>query len=193
MKIRVVGMDPSTSHWGCCRATIDVDTLEVAVEDFMLYNTESESKKGVMKQSDDLRRAKVVREGMIAACAGVSIVMAEIPFCNPGGYASANFNSGLVTGVLSSLELPLIQVFPLDVKIALSGHKSACKEEQIENGMKKHPDAPWLMRTLRGKRVPTKANEHLADALGSVYAGIKTEQFKQILSVYRALAAAPKV
>jgi hypothetical protein len=190
MKIKVVAFDPSTSAFGCCKASIDIDTLAVTVDDLKLYTTESEAKKGVIKQSDDLRRAKVVREGMLEACAGASLAISEIPFCNPGGYASANFNSGLVTGVLASLELPLIQVFPADVKVAAVGHRHAAKEEIIEWALLKHPDAPWLMRKLKGKLYPTKANEHLADAVAAVYAAMKTEQFKQILSVYRSVAEA---
>lgn len=190
MKINIVGFDPSMSNFGCCNAAVDIDTLEITVTNLTLFKTESEAKKGVIKQSDDLRRAREVRQGMLSVCNGMALAVSEIPFCDPNGYASANFNSGLVTGVLASLELPLIQVFPADVKIAAVGHRHAAKGEMVEWALKKHPEAPWITRKLKGKLVPTKANEHLADALAAIYAGVRTQQFKQAVAMFRSMKVA---
>ena len=187
MKIKIVGFDPSMSNWGICKATLDVATMAWTVDDLILVETESESKKGVIKQSDDLRRAKIVQEGMIEACSDASFAISEIPFCNPAGYAGANFNSGLVTGVLASCPIPLIQVFPSEVKQKATGIRSATKGEMIEWAMNRFPDAPWRMRTLKGKRVPTAANEHLADAVASINAGLDSTQLQQALAIYRGM------
>lgn len=187
MKIKIIGMDPSMSNWGMCKATLDVTTMEWTVDDLILIETESESKKGVIKQSDDLRRAKIVKEGMIEACEDASFAISEIPFCNPAGYAGANFNSGLVTGVLASCPIPLIQVFPSEVKQKATGVRSATKGEMIEWAMGRFPAAPWRMRTLKGKRVPTAANEHLADAVASINAGLDSQQLQQALAIYRGM------
>lgn len=187
--INVVGFDPSTSNFGCAQARIDIDRLTLDIVDLRLIQTESESKKGVIKASDDLRRAKIVRDGMLAACRDMVLAVSEIPFCNPAGYASANFNSGLVTGVLASCPIPLIQVFPADVKMAAIGYRQAAKEEMIEWGMNKYPAAPWLLRKLKGKMIPTAANEHLADAIAAIEAGLKTQQFQQAIAMYRSMAA----
>lgn len=187
MKIRIIGIDPSMSNWGMCKATLDVTTMEWTVDDLILIETESESKKGVIKQSDDLRRAKIVQAGMIEACEDASFAISEIPFCNPAGYAGANFNSGLVTGVLASCPIPLIQVFPAEVKQKATGIRSATKGEMIEWAMKRFPDAPWRMRTLKGKRIPTAANEHLADAVASINAGLDSQQLQQALAIYRGM------
>ena len=93
MKIRVVGFDPSTSNWGICKATVDLDDLSgFQVDDLILIQTNPETKKGVRKDSDDIRRAQEVRGGMMLACNGASIAISEIPFMNPGSYAAANFN-----------------------------------------------------------------------------------------------------
>ena len=188
-KIKIVGYDPSTSHWGICRATVDVHSLEFTIDQLTLVNTESEVKKGVRKDSDDLRRAGIVRAGMLLSCTGAALAISEIPFMNPGSYASANFNSGLVTGVLAGCPIPLIQVFPQDVKLATVGVRNAAKEEVIAWAMEMFPDAPWLMRKLRGKMVPVMSNEHLADAVASIYAGLRTEQFGQAVSMFKAMAA----
>ena len=188
-KIQVVGFDPSTSNWGICRATVDIHTLDFTVDDLRLVQTESEKNKGVRKDSDDLRRAQEVWAGMLLACTGASIAISEIPFMNPGSYASANFNSGLVTGVLASCSIPLIQVFPADVKFHATGSRHAAKEEMIEWAMNKYPSAPWLLTKRKGAMVPTKANEHLADAVATIYAGLKTTQFQQATAMMKAMIA----
>jgi len=190
MKIRIVGMDPSTSNWGICKATLDVTSMEWVVDDLICIETESESKKGVIKQSDDLRRAREVRQGMVDACEDASFAISEIPFCNPAGYAAANFNSGLVTGVLAACPIPLIQVFPAEVKFKATGIRSATKGEMIEWAMGRFPDAPWRMRKLKGKMVPMNVNEHLADAVASINAGLDSQQLQQALAIYRGMKTA---
>jgi hypothetical protein len=187
MKIRIVGMDPATANFGICKATLDVTTMQWTVDDLILIETESESKKGVIKQSDDLRRARIVKEGMIEACEGASFAISEIPFCNPAGYSAANFNAGLVTGVLAACPIPLIQVFPAEVKQKATGIRSATKGEMIEAAMKRFPDAPWKMRKLKGKLIPVAANEHLADAVWSINAGLDSTQLQQALAIYRGM------
>lgn len=189
MKIKVVGLDPSTSNFGIAKATIEINTLDIEILDLILVQTESEKLKGVRKDSDDLRRARDVYKGFMEAVKDASLVISEIPFMNPGGYAAANFNSGLVTGVLASCPRPLIQVFPQDVKMLACGSRHAAKEEMIEWAMNKYPAAPWLMRKLKGKMIPTAANEHLADAIASIHAGVRTAQFEQAVSMFRAMAA----
>jgi len=46
------------------------------------------------------------------------------------------------------------------------------------------------MRTLKGKRVPTAANEHLADAVASINAGLDSTQLQQALAIYRGIKTA---
>lgn len=190
MKIKVIGADPSMTSWGIAVATVDVATSEFTVEDLILIKTKPETKKGVRKDSDDLRRAGVVRDGFIKACEGASFVMSEIPFCDPRGYASSNFNSGLVTGVLASCPVPLIQVFPQEVKLAFCGSRHAAKEEMIVEAMGRFPDAPWLMTKRHGKMVPIGDNEHLADAVAVINCGIQSDQFKAAVAMWKALKSA---
>jgi Holliday junction resolvasome RuvABC endonuclease subunit len=191
--INVVGLDPSQSNFGIVEAIINVDTLEFEIQTMKVVSTESEASKGVIKVSDNLRRAKEIQEALRQACVGKALAIAEIPLMittmNPKIASLANYNSGMMVGILSAIQIPLIQVFPKDVKLAMTGLKDACKEEMIEAAMLKHPSAPWLMRKLRGSMVPTAANEHLADAVGALYAGVKTEQFNSAIGMYRAMSA----
>lgn len=192
-KIEVVSFDPSQSNFGIVEAAINVDTLEIDVRDMRIISTRSEASKGVIKVSDNLRRAVEINNAMQKACKGKAIAIAEIPLMittmNPQIASLANYNAGMMVGVLSAIQIPLIQVFPKDVKMAGPGIKDACKEEMIEWAMEKHPDAPWITRKFKGKIVPTAVNEHIADALAAIYAGIKTTQFSSALTMYRSMAA----
>jgi Holliday junction resolvasome RuvABC endonuclease subunit len=189
MKIKVAGLDPSTSNFGVCKALVDVSTLEVTVDDLILFQTENESKKGVIKTSDDLRRAREVTTFAREAIKDCALVVSEIPLGSAAMYNNAILNAGVMIGVLAGLDVPLIEVSPQDVKIAAVGHRGACKEEMIEWAVKTYPNAPWLMRKLKGKLYPVAKNEHLADAVATVLAGVKTAQFRQALAMYRSMAA----
>jgi hypothetical protein len=44
--------------------------------------------------------------------------------------------------------------------------------------MKLHPEADWKMRKSKGELVSVDGyNEHIADAIGALYAGLNTDQF----------------
>jgi hypothetical protein len=50
------------------------------------------------------------------------------------------------------------------------------------------PNAPWL-RAKGGKKQILNSNEHLADAVAIAHAGIKTDQFLQLMAMRRSRAA----
>ena len=52
----------------------------------------------------------------------------------------------------------------------------------IESAVNMHPDAPWIRKD--GKLLAK--NEHLADALASIYAGLRSPQFATVLHMLRA-------
>lgn len=183
--IKVVGLDPSLRNFGISIAEVDVETLEVTVKEVRLVETEGEAGKTVRKNSDDLRRARMSYEGMVDACKGASFAIAEVPVGSQS--ARAMLSCGLCIGVLAGCPIPLIEVTPSEVKLAAVGYKTATKDEMIEWAMKKHPEANWLMRKSKGALVPIASNEHLADATAAIYAGIKTQQFQQAVSMYRAM------
>jgi hypothetical protein len=197
MKVKTVGIDCSTSNLGIAKCLVDIDTLEIEVVDLILTKTESEAKKGVIKTVDNWRRAQELRGGLIMGCTGQSIAVAEIPLyltphpgMNANAASSSNHNSGIVIGVLAGCPIPIVPVMPADVKIAAVGVRNAAKEEMVAWAMEKYPTAPWRMRKLRGAMVPLADNEHLADAIACVHAGVKTREFQQSLSMFRSMGAA---
>lgn len=190
MKIKVVGFDPSISNWGVCKATVDLSSGSFTVDDLILIETESESKQmKVRKESDNLKRAAIIYPRVVELCEGARFAIAEIPFALPNQATSSVFNAGVVTGLLAACPVPLIQVFPREVKELAVGDRSATKEQMIAWASSRYPDASWLYRKLKGKMVLTAANEHLADAVAVINAGIQSEQFQQARALAQVLTA----
>lgn len=188
MKIKILGIDPALNNFGLAQATLDLETLELHIDNLSLPQTESENGKTVRKNSDDIRRANILYSGMIEACKGASFAIAEVPVGSQSSRAMASY--GICCGVLAACPIPLIQVTPSEVKLAAIGEKNASKIEMIEWAMKKYPYANWVMRKVKGVMQPQACNEHLADAIAAIEAGLKTQQFKAATAMLRGLKAA---
>lgn len=175
--ISVVGIDAAFSNMGFATAVIDTSRSKiVGFNRLYLASTESQHKKEVRKSSDDLRRARELHNALVGECTGCFVAMAEVPSGSQSSRAS--WSLGIAVGILASCPIPLIQVSQLEVKLASVGRKTASKDDMIAWAMKKYPHSGWLLH--RG--VPTKANEHLADAVAIVHAGMQTETFKLLCS-----------
>ncbi len=189
-KVKVIGFDPSFRHWGLAFAELDLQDNSLTIQDLKLIEIEPESNKGVIKTSDDLRCARDLRIALHEAVKGAAFIVTEVPLGNAAMYNNAVFGAGVVIGVLASLDIPLIQVFPQDVKRIFTGHKDACKEEMIEEALKRYPNAPWLMRKYKSVLKPVAKNEHLADAVAVLHAGLETQQYRQLRSMFHHVIAA---
>lgn len=187
---KVVGFDPSFRHWGIAYGGLDIETNELTIDDLKLIEIEPEANKGVIKTSDDLRCARDLRIALHDAVKGVAFIVTEVPLGNAAMYNNAVFGAGVTIGLLASFDIPLIQVFPQDVKRVFTGHKDACKEEMIEEALKRYPNAPWLMRKYKSVLKPIAKNEHLADAVAVLHAGLETQQYRQLRSIYHHVIAA---
>lgn len=177
--ISVVGIDPALRNFGFVVALVDVDKNEIkGIVDMKLIKTEDERGKTVRRNSDDLRRAKEHIRAMQEICEGRAIAFAEIPVGSQSARAMASY--GVCIGVLASCPIGLIEVTPSEVKKEATGYKTATKEEMIEWAHGKFPDAPWLIQKRNGQVHLKNENEHLADAIGAINAGLKTDQWKQL-------------
>ncbi|EBQ7137082.1 hypothetical protein AIY46_24595, partial [Salmonella enterica] len=81
------------------------------------------------------------------------------------------------------VDKPLIQVTPNEIKHYVGNKLTTSKEEIIQWATQKQPNAPWLRRKQSGKEVLVNKNEHLADAVASIYTGMQTDQFRQVRDV----------
>lgn len=184
--IKVMGVDPSLRNWGMAIANVDVVSGEIDIVNLILIETEKEKSKQVRKSSDDLRRANelhAVYSETIKAH-DVRLVMSEIP--HGAQSARASWGLGIALGILASTPVPVIQVSALNVKNLAVGDKTASKVEMIAWAATRWPKANWLRHS--GFKLLNK-NEHLADAVGAVNAGIQTDQYKQATAMMLAMRA----
>lgn len=192
MKLKLLGLDPSMSNFGIAKMTLDLDDMALTLDDLVLVKTEPEAdkkkRKAVRQNSLDLERGRILHDALIQHAQGCQIAVAEVPVGSQSARAMASY--GVCIGVLSACPIPMIQVTPSEVKVAGFGVKSATKDEMIEWALQTYPAGPWLMRKAAGQMVPTAANEHLADAVAAVHAGIHTDQFRQATALMRGLKAA---
>lgn len=187
MKMKVVGVDPSLRNFGLCAGTIDLshEDFPFELEELKLVESESDkaSKKVVRKNSDDLRRATKLQRTMTEFINKheAQMVIVEVPVGSQSARSMASY--GICIGVLASIRKPMIQVTPTEVKLSTVGSKTASKDAMIKWATQAYPDAAWLTRKVKGEVTFVAKNEHLADSVAAVHAGILTEPFIQAVGI----------
>jgi Holliday junction resolvasome RuvABC endonuclease subunit len=180
--ITVAGLDPSLRNFGMVKGTVDTaqpDTFRL--QQMALQETTAGAKtKQVRKNSDDLERARLLYRTMTEFLQGVELVMVEVPVGSQSADGMKSY--GVCLGLLSTIGLPMIQVTPTEVKLAAVGTKTASKLDMIHWAVDKYPTASWFTRKLLGKHTLTNKNEHLADAVAAVHAGMNTDEFKRLIA-----------
>lgn len=185
--IQAVAIDAAFANMGLASVDICITPaglVNVYGLDIRLISTEREAHKVVRKSSDDLRRAKLLHSSLVEFVKGTkaTIAFAEVPSGSQS--ASAARALGIAVGVLGGCPLPIIEVSPMEVKKLFSkdGKRKVPKTEIIAWAMKQWPLLPWIRHA--GKI--TLANEHLADAMAVVVAGISTNEFQQLVAIHHA-------
>lgn len=181
----VSACDPGLKNTGLVRLKlINVSGPKFEVQTMRLVQTEKQTTKSVRQNSDDLRRMQETHKAFLEVVTGTRLLFAEVP--TGAQSARAMFAFGSATMLIATSPAPIIQVQPFETKLATVGTKTASKEEMIEWATEVYPDAPWIRHA--GK--VTLKNEHLADALAIAHAGIKTDQFKQLVSMMHGMGVA---
>lgn len=179
-KIRVAGIDPSLKNLGVAHMLYDLATGGLEVVSLSLIQTEKTKHKQVRQNSDDLRRAQELVQEFHRLTQNQTFVFAEIP--SGGQSATAMKAFGISIGILASCPVPLIQVQPFETKLAAVGTKTASKQEMIEWATELYPKANWLRLRDKPDGKILNDNEHLADAIAVVHAGIRTDEFKRMVA-----------
>ena len=194
MQLIIAGIDPALSNFGLAKAAYDVETGVWTPIEIQLVTTDKQAGKTVRQNSDDLRRASESSYALHEWVKDCHVVFAEIPTGSQS--ARGSFSNGVCLGILSTIGAVkgedafkgrVIQVTPTEVKMAAVGSKHASKDEMIEWATGLYPNLAWLKG--RGGK-PGKRNEHCADAIAAIYAGVKSDEFKNLLA---AIASLPKI
>lgn len=186
--------------------------LSIDCVELKLLQTEAGNKKVVRVSSDDLRRCLelggALQEFMRLGNEKPQFAFVEVP--SGAQDAKAARALGMATGLLAVLHVmgvPIIEVAPGEVKAVVTGNpkQKASKAEIIEWAHKRWPSAPWVRYERAGKasgkggkvHAEWKAgdlqncNEHLADALATIAAGVKTPAFQNLLALNSHATSSP--
>lgn len=189
--IKILAADVGFQNFGMAKFALDIESLELELLYIKLVETRPETKangrKVVRKNSDDLRRAKVVWEGFERECRDVALVFAEVPSGAQNARAALGF--GMMIGILGASPRPIIQVMPSETKEAAIGRtKNVEKPEMIAWATALYPQADWKLvarNTARQKKGDFHDdNEHCADACGIAHAGILTDEFRRLRAAW---------
>jgi Holliday junction resolvasome RuvABC endonuclease subunit len=191
--VRVAALDPSLTHFGIAKLVLKLETMQFGIESLHTIVTEKESKtKKIRQNSDDLRRCQEIIKVYHPLVANCTVVFAEIPVGAQS--ARAAFAFGAATALVASCPVPVIQVQPSETKMATVGTKTASKEEMIEWAQATYPNGPFERypkdKFVKGKLIRKAGDivdgeEHVCDAVAVAHAGIRTDQFRQLLALWR--------
>jgi hypothetical protein len=193
--LKIGGCDPSLTHTGLAKATFDLETGDWSVEKVSLVITDSQAGKTVRKNSDDLRRAQLIGTELHAFAADCDVLFAEIPTGSQS--ARAMFAFGAVIGILGTLTTTpgfrpsFMQLLPREVKLAVpGGSASTSKEEIVDWAATNWPNAGWTTHAkgkfpVAGVGKLTADCEHMGDACAIINAGVRTQEFRNLLTAFR--------
>lgn len=172
------GLDPSLSNIGASKMELTFNQEGKIVAHKLISvaisQTHPDKKKSRRKNEEDRARAVIHHEFLKDYLKDVDIVFCELPVGSQSARPMASY--GICIGITAAIELPFFVVAPTDLKLAACRNKQATKEDMISWAIRKFPNANWL----QGKSASVlKKNEHIADSLAAIVAGVKTEQFKQ--------------
>lgn len=180
--IRVLGMDPSLRNWGLASGNLDLETGILDQVDLRLIQPKEETSKQVRKNSKDIEIAQLLVDGISVYTSQAKVIFVEVPVGSQSARAMASY--GICVGILGALRASganLIEVTPTEVKLAFTGNKNATKDDMIQKALELYPNANFPR--FRGQ-LANKA-EHVADALASIHAGVKTPTFQGLMRLYR--------
>lgn len=181
MIIPVVGMDPSMNHWGIAEAELDLVTGMLTVPRLQVIEPTKITLKQVRQNSIDLDVATQLAKTVFSVVKHAKAIFVECPVGSQNARAMTSY--GMCVGILGTLlasGTQLIEVTASEVKYALTDKNDASKREMINAAMKLYPEANFPV--YRGKL--TLAAEHVADAIGTIHAGVNTPLFQNLLKLY---------
>lgn len=189
--LTVVGFDPSLNNWGIARGALTLANgghLDIVALD-VIQPTIPDGKQ-VRNNSKDLGRAEQLARGAWTAAQGADAIFVEVPHGSQSARAMASY--AICIGVLGSLRAQGIPFFELsegEVKLIALGKKGkTTKQEMINWATRQHPAAPWPVyqqngATYKKGELDVGRAEHMADAIGTIYAGLRDKLFQQMIGV----------
>jgi hypothetical protein len=183
-QIRIVAFDPSLRNWGAAGGYYDLATQRISVDTLSVLSATVPTGKQVRQNSKDLSSAQQLYAAAVQAAQGAQAIFVEVPIGSQSARAMASY--GICVGVLGGLRaqgIPFFEVTPNEVKLITGLGKQATKRQVIQWAYDQHSSAPWPFQTKKGVTTIIEGKaEHMADAVGALYAGIAGNEFQQLRS-----------
>ena len=168
-KTRYMGFDPSLCNWGWVLVETNPKGGSLSLVDMGTIRITADS--SIKKPNERLldRTGRLWDALQELPYAWVQGTFVEAPVGSQS--ASARDSYAACIALLSVMTIPLTIVTPREVK-AVSGNPKASKREMVDWATYKYPHDKWK---VRGNEYCLN-NEHQADALAAVVAGLRKEQ-----------------
>ena len=179
--MKILCIDPSMSHTGIVVFHVSPENLKATALFSTTLNTEKTSSKQVRASSDTIQRCRELYYPVqeIVKTHKPDLIFAETPIGSQN--ASGMKSYGISCFLLATLTPAPIEVMPMEVKKATVGTKTASKAEMIAWAFQHHPEVQWKLDKTGKPQVSTE--EHKADAVAILYAGMKTADFSRAISM----------
>ena len=106
MLVKILGVDISLRNLGMVVTTVDTETGQVArLDTVILCSTDGQAGKTVRKNSDDLRRAKILVRNLRLMTQQCRLACVEMPVGSQSARSMASY--GICVGVMASCAIPL--------------------------------------------------------------------------------------
>jgi Holliday junction resolvasome RuvABC endonuclease subunit len=161
----IIGIDTGFASFGLADLQFGGGGVLELLRATVLRTEKSAKKKEVLAASDKLRRVAELSTGL-SEWLDDDVVAICCESMSLPRQAAVSCMIGLAFGMLGALaqqrDIPILQVSPQNLKLAVAGSKSATKDEVIAAVSKMFPKTPWPKAT--------GLHEHMADAIGAVIA-----------------------
>lgn len=172
MKLKVLGLDPSLRNWGWVKGIYDTETQSLSFYDCGVILTKPDKSK--LKQSiKDKQTATTLYSGLIQLIQDTDIVCVELPHGSQSSRAMVSYAVCVaIIGCLQHSFKNIVEVTALDVK-RIVGDIDTSKIQIISWVKDKHPELILPQ---------TSKDEHICDAVVSVYASLNQLKFESIIN-----------
>jgi len=186
-RIRVLGIDPGFASLGVARLVRHEDgTLHAEAARVLTTKKASKKQRVALRVSaDDLRRSRILWDGIGELAVGVQAVAYEVytPFAGSGRTASGSKTAlacGLAQALGFSLGIPVIPVLPVDIKSEVVRSKSASKAAVAEALVDQVAGLAELLEAISERK-----REHASDAAGVAFVGLlEIERLRRLALVH---------
>lgn len=175
--MNIVAIDPSFRNMAFVFATLEGDIQDIVVDGYHLEQTQRASEGS--RREDDWNTARKLADASRGLTEDADVVFIEQPVGSQS--ARSAWTLGITLGLMAAIHKPVITLSARDVKRGFTGNTAATKPEMIARAEKLFPYVDFPKHKLQGRlRVNVGKSEHIADALATLYVGIRTKEFARL-------------